>query len=188
MITINLLPSEYRALARQRQMIILSIFSAGLIASVMIMFLLGRITTAARLQSQIRGLDGELSQLQTVVTQIKQMDAARSLIQSKVDVIQKLDQKRLTYPILFDDFLTLLPSGIWIVSLQTTPEKNASGFSLVITAKATSLTPISTWLNNLQTSRYFHSPQINTITSDATTQSDTFTLTCEYEHPAAAHG
>jgi Tfp pilus assembly protein PilN len=188
MITINLLPSEYRALARQRQMVILSIISAGVIASVMILFLLGRITKAARLQSQIRGLDGELSRLETVVTQIKQMDAARALIQSKVDVIQKLDQKRLTYPILFDDFLTLLPSGVWIVSLQTTPDKNGSGYSLVITAKATSLAPISTWLSNLETSHYFHSPQINSITSDATSQSATFTLTCEYEHPAAVHG
>ena len=184
MIRINLLPPEYRAQARQRQWVILGIFSGALVVAGMILFLLGRLALAASLQKQIRGLQGELSELQTVVNQIKQMDAARSEIQNKVNVIDKLGKKRLTYPILFDDFLALLPSGVWIINLQTSTK--GSGLSLVFQAKAVSNVAIANWLSNLQASRYFHSPQIGPINYDA--QSASFTLTCDYEHPAAAQG
>jgi type IV pilus assembly protein PilN len=180
MITINLLPQEYRAIARRRRIITLCVLAGAVAGILMIFFLVGRITYASRLEKRSRDLNQKLAQLQTVVNEIKQIEAARSELQNRVSLIQSLDQKRLVYPVLFDDFLTLMPAGVWITSFQTAPHGN--GLTITLQAKANSNFAIANWISNLETSHYFQSPQIGPISYGDSTAS--FTLTCEYARAA----
>jgi len=184
MITINLLPPEYRAMARRRQVIMLCTLAGGAVGILMILFLAGQIARASRLEKRARVLEQELSKQQMVVNQIKQIDAARSELQNKVSLIQNLSQKRLVYPVLFDDFLALMPAGVWITSFQTTSHGNS--LTITLQAKAASNFVVANWINNLETSHYFQSSLIGPITYEGSNAS--FTVTCEYARPAGSRG
>lgn len=184
MIRVNLLPPEYRALVKRRRIIVATVALAGFIVFIMMGFLAERKTYASKLERQRMEMGEELTQLQNKLGQMKQIEASRSTLQNRVNVIAGLNQKRLLFPVLFDDFLAEIPAGVWITSLQTSPQGN--GFLLTVNAKANSNFALANWISNLEKSAYFKSPQIGPINYEASAAS--FVLTCNYEHPSPVKG
>jgi len=182
-IRINLLPPEYLARSRRQKLIVLGAAAYASVVGLMLVFFFSRQGHYLSLEKDRARLDAELTQLQVVVNRLKQIEAARAEIQNRINVIENLDQKRLIFPIMFDDFLSQVPSGIWITTFQTSPQ--GGGYNLTIDSHANSNYAIANWLSNLEKAAYFKSVVIGAISySDSgliTTAQ--FNLTCHYEHP-----
>lgn len=167
MIRINLLPPEIHVAEVRRQFAILGGILGGLVVFSMLVFLGTRITLAARLQKDLSLANDELRKYQAIVDQVNTLEQTRNQLKARRDVIQQLLKGRLLYPKFFEDFMGLLPSEIWISSLNTSPaEGNAINVSL--NAQSTSNFAIADWLSNLQKSPYCSAVELGSIGSQDT--------------------
>lgn len=184
MIRINLLPPEFeQAQAKREQQILL-----GGIGAVLVLFLsfiwIFETRRAARLESDILEKQAELARFQAIVSQIEKIEQDKTRLTSKRDVIRDLNRSRLVYPVMFEDLLPIIPSDVWVTSIQLVEQ--GSGMRVSMNANALSNYAVATWLTNLQQSRHFTGVDLSAISYSGATETGAqtlgFSINCQYQH------
>jgi type IV pilus assembly protein PilN len=182
MIRINLLPPEYAAAQRKKE----SQFIAGTAGGVLVLFLSAfwmiKSAQAATLVKKNVAAEAELKKYQAIIAQIDKIEADKRALTSKRDVIRNLNQSRLVYPVLFEDLLPIIPSDVWVNSIQI--QELGDRKKLVLASNALSNFAVATLLTNLQQSQHFASIELSPInySGPETSQTLVFTINCTYKH------
>lgn len=184
MIRINLLPPEYEiAQSQKEQRLILGSLGGILFVILMLVWVVKK-NTASNLEEQIAQAETELKSFQIIVAQIQQIEADKNRLAAKSQAIKDLNRGRLLYPVLFEDLLPIIPSDVWITSLQISDQQNGQ-FRLSMNSNALSNFALATWLTNLQQSTNFSDIDlggINYSKNSAGTNTLGFVLNCSYRH------
>lgn len=184
MIRINLLPPEYeQAQAKREQQVLFG--GAGAVIIVLLatvwMFQARRVQA---LEVKIINAQAELSKFQAIVSQIEKIEQDKTRLTSKRDVIRNLNRSRLVYPVFFEDLLPIIPSDVWVTTIQLVEQSGA--MKVTMNSQAQSNFALATWLTNLQQSRHFSSIDLSAISyataPDTNLQTLGFTITCQYKH------
>jgi len=183
MIRINLLPIEYiEAQSKKEQKILLGTAGTLVIVS-MILFLSVKKRQAAVLHNDIARAQAELDKYQTIVAQINQIQSDKQRLTEKRDVIKNLNRSRLTYPVLLDDLLPIIPPDVWTTNMQF--EDQGKQIRISMDMNATSNYALATWLSNLQHSLHFTGASlVGSIGYQKSEQGQTLTfkINCMYQH------
>mgnify|MGYP001546097885 CR=1 FL=1 len=102
-------------------------------------------------------LNAEIKILDKQIKEIKELEAVRASLTSRMEVIQDLQAGRPGIVHLFDEFVTTLPDGVHLTSLQQ------SGKSINIKGKAQSNARVSEYMENLDASDWLTNPKLSVI-------------------------
>ena len=119
--------------------------------------------TAKKTTPEITTVEKELAQLQTVIDQIARIKSQRDAVNAKKTALEVLIKTRLLYPILMEDLVKTLPSGMWLMNLNTKTGDAAT--SLTFGAVAYDNYIIADLLQSLEDSKLFQNPEISGIAS-----------------------
>lgn len=184
MIRINLLPPEYDAAQAKREQQVL-FGGLGAAAVVILAFVwLVQARRASALETKIVDAQAELAKFQAIVSQIEKIEQDKARLSAKRDVIRNLNRSRLVYPVFFEDLLPIVPSDVWVTSVQLVEQ--GSSMKVSMNAQALSNFALATWLTNLQQSRHFSAIDLSAISysgmSDTGVQTLSFSINCQYQH------
>lgn len=116
------------------------------------------------LQQQIGGVNSKIKEIEGLEKQKQQLLA-------RMKVIEQLQQNRPAVVHLFESLAKAVPDGLYLTSLTQ------SGTSLTITGVAQSNARVSSFMRNLDNSRWFENPVLDVIqVKDKGEQSRTFVL------------
>lgn len=151
MIKINLLPREIYAAKARRQLASLGIGAGVLIAVLMLGYYALLKKKETSLMKELDFARAEESKYQAIANEVAQLESKKQQLSTRYNVIQQLVTGTLVYPKFFEDFMALLPSDVWIGTLNTSTDASY-GLSVSINAQALSTFAIADWLTNLQSS------------------------------------
>jgi type IV pilus assembly protein PilN len=139
---------------------------------------------SSQIDADIVAAQQETTRLHSVIQQVQQFEQRKAQLQQRVVLIEQLRQGQ-TGPVhMLDQISRALPSMLWLTTLKQ------SDADVVIEGKATSLTGLSEFVSNLETSGYFkRSVEIVTTASDpAPTAKDLvkFTIKAVFQRPGEA--
>jgi Tfp pilus assembly protein PilN len=183
MIRINLLPREIYAKRQLEQLKMIGLLLAGVVVLAVAAFSYLQIQKEAKVDQEIGDAKRELVKYQEIDNRVRELDSARGQLSSQRSVIEQLLTGALIYPRFFEDYISLLPSEIWVTSVNT--QMNAAG-GLEVTANAQALSnfAIADWLTNLQTSPLCSNVKMGAISgteeSDASPALYSFTMSFSY--------
>jgi type IV pilus assembly protein PilN len=107
---------------------------------------------SARLDQDIADAEAETRRLRSVLTQVQQFEARRAQLQQRVSLIEEL-RKGQSGPVhMLDSISRSLPERLWLTEMTQTGEE------LQIRGLSTSLTALSDFVANLESSGYFKRP------------------------------
>lgn len=184
MIKVNLVPQDIldRELQRQRTI------QAGVILSVLGIVLAGvsllHYTQAISLDRQLAKDKKELDTLKAIVSQVEQLEQTAQAVRARLNVIEELLVGRPLYPYFMQDVVATFPPGLWITSLNTTPD--GGGLKVAMNAKAISSDDVSKWLRTLESSKKFSQPVISAIAFDLDKVSS-FSMNLKYNPDLKRH-
>ncbi|OVE77257.1 hypothetical protein BVX98_03205 [bacterium F11] len=186
MIRINLLPPEYAAAqAKKEQQIIFG--SIGAILFIVLFGFLGiQKQKAASLQKDISEAQADLNKFKAINAQIETIQKSKRQLLAKRDVIKNLNRSRLTYPVLFEDLLPIIPSDVWVNSINL--KEKGSQITLDMRTKALSNFALATWLTNLEESKHFSNIDLGGINYSRREEGSAtlnFNISCNYRHQGA---
>jgi len=93
----------------------------------------------------------ETSRLHTIIVQVQQFEQRKTQLQQRVGLIEQL-RKDQTGPVhMLDQISRALPPMLWLTELKQTP----SGTDVVIDGRCATLTGLSDFVANLESSGYF---------------------------------
>jgi type IV pilus assembly protein PilN len=157
MIKINLLAAERKAVKKKLP------FQAGqklTVACSLILVVAGLLIgwrywdlgrESARIDQEISAAQQETARLRSIIQQVQQFEQRRAQLQQRVALIEEL-RKNQTGPVhMLDQISRALPSMLWLTDVKQSPDPN----EVVIDGRATSLTSLSDFVANLETSGYF---------------------------------
>jgi Tfp pilus assembly protein PilN len=151
MIRINLLPREIYVQDARRQ---LRFIGVAVLSSVLVGLLLiygWQLNIKRREEARNVELSAELRKYQAIVDQVAELEQTRNLLRARRDVIRQLLVGRLIYPKFFEDFMSLLPSEVWVASMSTSLDPQGV-MTVTMSAQSLSNFAIADWLTNLQSS------------------------------------
>jgi type IV pilus assembly protein PilN len=102
-------------------------------------------------------LKGEISKVEKQIAEIKELKKQRQALISRMNVIYQLQGSRTQIVHVFEDFVRLLPEGIYFKSLSQ------KGAQLSIEGTAQSNARVSALMRNLDESNWFTSPTLDII-------------------------
>jgi type IV pilus assembly protein PilN len=106
---------------------------------------------SARIDQEISAAQQETARLRSIIQQVQQFEQRRAQLQQRVALIEEL-RKNQTGPVhMLDQISRALPSMLWLTDVKQSPDPN----EVVIDGRATSLTSLSDFVANLETSGYF---------------------------------
>lgn len=156
--SINLLP--WRQELRKRRQREFAIGAVAALALALIVSLLGRFTVDSMISAQqrkndllsteIKGLDRQIEEIQTLEEQKRQMLA-------RMEIIERLQRSRPEVVHLFDQIARSLPEGVYLNSVKQTGRK------LEITGVAQSSTRVSSLMRNIDSSDTLSTPELKII-------------------------
>lgn len=181
-ININLLPWR-EELRKKRE----RTFYAMLAASVLFgagVWLLTHIELDGRIDYQRDRnelIEQEIAHLERKIVKIRELEATKKKLIARMGVIQKLQQGRPQIVHLFHQFVTTLPDGLYLSSLQE------RGSRITVTGVAESNARVSNYMENLDGSQWLTDPDLNVIEVKERKKFRTsnFTLVVTQTHPAA---
>jgi Tfp pilus assembly protein PilN len=183
MIRINLLPREIYVEDAKRQIKTIAVSVLSAVALLMIGIYLIQFNAKRKADAENIELNTELRKYQAIVEQVEELSRTRDLLRARRDVIRQLLVGRLIYPKFFEDFMALLPSEVWLNSVDTTLDPQGV-MAVNVTATSLSNFAIADWLTNLQSSPLCSSVVLGTITSQDQGEDKqpllSFTLTFRY--------
>lgn len=108
--------------------------------------------TEADLDAQLASARQEEAQLKEILQQVQTFETRRTQLEQRVALIDELRQGQ-TVPVhIIDQVSRALPNGMWLTKLQQT------GATITIEGECLSLTALSDFVGNLETSQYFARP------------------------------
>lgn len=121
---------------------------------------------SARLDAEIARAEIETQQLRGVLAQVQKFESRKAQLQQRVTLIEQLRRGQGGPVHVLDEISRSLPERLWLTAI----EQKDSEFTL--TGMTTSLTAVSDFIANLETTRWFKKP-VEII--DSQVQSDTRT-------------
>jgi type IV pilus assembly protein PilN len=161
MIRINLLATErktVRAAAKsfepgQKMMVLGSLILVLVVAALGWRYwALGQM--AAELEANIEAANREEQRLQEILRQVREFEARKAMLQQRVDLIDALRKGQNAPVHMVDQVSRALPEMTWLTNLQQSPD----GYTLTLQGRCLTLTSLSDFIGNLESSRYFMRP------------------------------
>ena len=118
---------------------------------------------SSQLDAEIAAAQQETTRLHSVIQQVQQFEQRKAQLQQRVVLIEQL-RKGQTGPVhMLDQISRALPPMLWLTALKQT------GPDVIIDGKCTTLTGLSEFVSNLETSGYFKRSVeiVNTMTEAA---------------------
>lgn len=139
--------------------------------------------TSAKLDEDIARGEAETIQLRSVLAQVQKFEARKAQLQQRVTLIEQLRHGQ-TGPVhVLDEISKAVPDRLWLTTLS---QKNDD---FVIEGMTTSLQELSTFVSNLEASRWFKKP-VDIVDSQAQADKDSelfkFTVKATFNNPAGA--
>lgn len=185
MIRVNLLPPEYEAAQRKRERQIYFGGAGALAVLLLAGVWLFQAHRSSALETKILNAQAELAKYQAIVSQLEKIEQDKARLSAKREVIRGLNQSRLAYPVFFEDLLPLIPSDVWVNSINIV-EQGGGNMKVTLNSQALSNFALATWLTNLQQAKHFTSLELSPISYAAREasggQSLSFILTGIYKH------
>ena len=190
MAKINLLPWR-QELRKQRQQEFLAILIA-VIAVAVVIVLAGHVALSSQVSNQEERnalIKAEISKLDGQIKEIDELQKRRAELLARMKVIQDLQGRRPVIVRIFDEFVRVIPDGVYFSTLQRT------GDSFKITGVADSANQVSALMRNLDASPWFKNPQLSTVAATAAPSAraeedkqggSKFALTVDLEQPDQA--
>ncbi|HEX4869234.1 MAG TPA: PilN domain-containing protein [Moraxellaceae bacterium] len=187
MAKINLLPWR-QELRKQRQQEFIAILMGVVFVAVAIV-LAGHMALSKQVSDQEERnayIKSEISKLDGQIKEIDELQKRREELLSRMKVIQDLQGRRPVIVRIFDEFVRVIPDGVFFVSLQRVND------SFKITGVAESANQVSALMRNLEASPWFRNPQLSTVAATASptarteeekTAGSKFALTVDLEQP-----
>ncbi len=158
---INLLPWREERRQRQKKAFVQAFVIALVIAAALVFagmqFLDGRLAYQdarnVRLSDEIRLLD-------KAIVEIKELEEQKRQLENRMKVIQDLQRQRPGVVHLFDELVTTLPAGVYLLSMQQ------KGTTVSIKGKADSNARVSNYMKNMDASPWFGEPKLNIIQAE----------------------
>jgi len=158
MIRINLLAVERQRTTRgamipaaHRTTIVASLILIGSVLLVVWWFWSLR-TTSARLDEAIATGERETQQLRSVLAQVQKFEARKAQLQQRVTLIEQLRRGQNGPVHVLDEISRAIPDRLWLTELKQ------KGEEFTLAGMTTSLTGLSDFVANLETSRWFKKP------------------------------
>jgi type IV pilus assembly protein PilN len=107
---------------------------------------------SAALDQRIADAQGETQRLESIIQQVGQFEAQRVQLQQRVTLIEQLRQGQSGPVHLLDQISRALPDTMWLTEMRQ------SGADVTLDGRCTSLTALSDFVSNLESSRYFVLP------------------------------
>ena len=161
MIRINLLATErktVRAAAKsfepgQKMMVLGSLIMVLVVAALGWRYwALGQM--AAEIEANIEAANREEQRLQEILRQVREFEARKAMLQQRVDLIDDLRKGQNAPVHMVDQVSRALPEMTWLTNLQQSPD----GYTLTLQGRCLTLTSLSDFIGNLESSRYFMRP------------------------------
>jgi type IV pilus assembly protein PilN len=139
--------------------------------------------TSARLDADIAKGEVETQQLRSVLAQVQKFEARKAQLQQRVSLIEQLRRGQNGPVHLLDEISKAVPDRLWLT------EMSQKGDDFVITGMTTSLTGLSDFVGNLESSTWFKKP-IDIVDSQVTTDAKAgdifkFAIKATFNNPEA---
>jgi type IV pilus assembly protein PilN len=140
---------------------------------------------SAQLDAEIAAAQQESGRLRSIIVQVQQFEQRKAQLQQRVVLIEQLRTGQ-TGPVhMLDQISRALPPMLWLTAMK---QANAE---VIMEGKATTLTGLSEFVSNLETSGYFkRSVEIVNTTTDPASQSSAslirFTIKAVFQRPGEA--
>ena len=181
MTKINLIPKDAIIKEEHPELAFLAIGAAAIILVVLGYAYTSKLAKRTAIKKELVAVEKELAQLQTVIDQIARIKSQRDAVNAKKTALEVLIKTRLLYPILMEDLVKTLPSGMWLMNLNTKSGDAITG--LTFGAVAYNNFIIADLLQSLEDSKLFQNPEISGITSsvgEKGVQTKQFSITVNY--------
>jgi type IV pilus assembly protein PilN len=138
--------------------------------------------TSQGLDEEIAKGDAETQQLRSVLVQVQKFEARKAQLQQRVSLIEQLRRGQ-TGPVhVLDEISRAIPDRLWLTELSQ------KDLEFKIDGMTTSLQELSTFVANLESSRYFKKP-VDIVDSQAENEKDAelfkFTVKATFNDPEA---
>jgi type IV pilus assembly protein PilN len=164
MIKINLVPGDILAKAQQRHKVLQFGLAGAAAAFLIVLVSLGFLARLHRLQGQLAADQAELKRLDIVVAKVKEEESLAAQLRARLKVIDDLDRGRRAYPYFMDDFVTSVPAGVRVKSLDTTGG-GGSALTLNISAEARTNDDIRAWVRKMEEMGRFANIELGAVTA-----------------------
>jgi len=179
MIRINLLPTKAKEKARtlKNELIVFLFFFAAALAVCMVVQK-NINTKISNQKDQIAKLQAEINQYQADIQRVEEFKQKKADLNAKLNAIKDLDTRRSGPVKMMDEFSTIMPKKMWIMSFKESNKK------LELDGVAVEGPVISDFLDKLRSSQYFEGAQL--IQTQLTTQDgkpmQRFSIICQVKY------
>ncbi|MDO8734178.1 MAG: PilN domain-containing protein [Elusimicrobiota bacterium] len=181
MTKINLIPKEAIVKEEHPELAFLALGAVAVIVVVLGYGWTSKLAKRAAIKKEITTVEKELAQLQTVIDQIARIKSQRDVVNAKKTALEGLIKTRLLYPMLMEDVAKILPSGMWLINLNTKNGDATTGLSFGAVAYDNYI--IADLLQAFEDSKLFQKPEISGIAStvgEKGIQTKQFSITVDY--------
>lgn len=155
MARINLLPwREAERHRRRQEFAVAGAIALGivLLSALGVHFLMeGRISVQ---QDRNQFLDNQISQLNRQIKEIQVLEETKAKLLARMNIIQQLQQSRPEVVRLFDQLVTTIPEGVFIIKMEQT------GRNIVLEGRAQSNARVSAFMRNVEGSAWLGNPRL----------------------------
>jgi type IV pilus assembly protein PilN len=117
---------------------------------------------SARVDEELQKGEHEMQQLRSVLSQVQKFEASKAQLQQRVTLIEQLRRGQSSPVHILDEISKAVPERLWLTDLT---EK---GDEIVLAGMTTSLTGLSDFVANLESSAWFKKP-VDIVDSQVTT-------------------
>lgn len=177
MIKVNLVPGELLAKARQRQLVLQVSVVGAAVLLLMALLSAGHWYGMHSLKNQLAYAEAELQRLDAIVKQVEELEKAANAVRARLGVIEDLLRGRAFYPVFMSDFAKSVPSGIRVVTLNTTVT-GAGSLKMSISGMADNNEDIAAWVKSMEKGGRFGAVELGPVTASG--MQSAFTMTATY--------
>jgi type IV pilus assembly protein PilN len=160
MIRINLLAVERQRSKKSTRVLIPPAHRVTIGASAILLVTLAGIgwwfwslhQTSARIDAEITKAEAETVKLRGVLAQVQKFESRKAQLQQRVGLIEQLRKGQAAPVHVLDKISRSLPERLWLTEMKQ------AGSEFAITGFATSLTALSDFVGNLETTKWFKRP------------------------------
>ena len=109
-------------------------------------------TTSARLDEELARAEVETRQVRSVLEQVRKFEAQKAMLQQRVTLIEQLRKGQSAPVHLLDEISKSVPDRLWLGELKQT------GADFAMSGTTDSLTAVSDFVANLESTRWFKRP------------------------------
>ena len=166
-INLNLLPWREELQEQQKKEFL--VFLGALLACTGLLILMVHMFIAKEInfqQSSNTLIKNEIKVLDQKIQEIKDLQKEKEQLLARMEIIQQLQTGRPHIVRLFDVVVRTIPEGLFLSSLTRTDSR------ILIDGKAESNTRVSTFMRNIETSKWLHSPILSLIQANEQNNKD----------------